>query len=355
MPPTLKDVCKLAGTSDATASMILNGRKGNRFTPETRDRVMKAARELGYRPQRAAQMLRTGKSNNIAVLLNDLSNPFFGRYASLIQRKLLGHGYTAIPLETQADARRENELLNWLPQRAVDGAIDLQGMLHVVSDTFDEVAPRVPLAIRCATAPPKQLKAHIIDVQYAHGMRLLAEHLAETGRKRPGLVVVERHVPGHIKGGRDSAWTQDIRSAFETAGMPIAPEHWCGPGTESDLHEWYEGTRAFLEAHREIDCLVAHNAALLPPVLQGAIDAGRTISADLAVACFDDPPEMAYLAGGVTTVREPVERIASWLVEGLVHRIKRRAKAPMRESAAPELVVRRSTTAGAGKRARQHV
>lgn len=346
--PTLQDVCRLAGTSDATASMILNGRQAHKFRPETRERVLRAARELGYVAQRAGQTLRTGKSLNIALLLNELTNPFFGRYASILQGELLGRGYMAIPLETHADNGSERAWLGSLMQRNVDGLIDLQGMLQSDSEAYDRFAERAPVVIRSPGVLPAGVRGHVVRVDYRPGLNELARHLAETGRRSPGVLTVEKHLPGCATGGRDTNWTQMCVRSFEQAGIPVAEEHWFDGGSEADMGSWYRATRSLAASGAKIDCLLVHNASLVPAVLEGLRESGWEVGARLALATFDDPPEMSCLCGGVTTIREPVEEIARQLVEGLFGRMSDPRQPGVQVNVRAELVVRSSTAGSPG-------
>lgn len=342
--PTLQDVCKLAGTSDATASMILNGNQAHRFRPQTVELVMRAARDLGYVPQHAGRTLRTGKSFNVAVLLNDLSNPFFARYTSLIQRELLVQGYTTIPLETQATTDRENELLTWLLQRNIDGVIDLQGMLGEASEVYDTFARQTPLVIRSASTLPQKVACHVIHVDYERGMAKLAQHMASIGCRHPAVLTVTSHMPGRAAGGGNPEWTKHCLSAFAGAGIPIALEHWYSGGIEHEMDGWYKTCRSLKKNRDHFDCLLVHNAAVLPAAIQGIVETGRQIGRDLALAAFDDPPYLAYLCGGITSLREPVESIAARLVESLLERLTQASQPSLTTNVTTELVIRASTS-----------
>ncbi len=347
--PTLHDVCKLAGTSDATASMILNGGQAYRFRPEIRERVQRAAKELGYVPQRAGQTLRTGKSYNIAVLLNGLENPFFARYASLLQSKLLKHNYTTIPLQTLSMIEREQELLHWLLQRNIDGVVDLQGMLRSPRE-YHDLAQHSALVIRSTQPLPEGFLGHLIHVDYSHGLRLLAEHLAQMGCRRPGVLAVPAHLPHPHDPQLDSSWTRDCQKTFSRVNIPIDPVHWFDGGLESQMQSWYEAARSLARAPMPVDALLVHNAAVVPAVLQGLSECGVRVGQDLALATFDDPAELTYQCGGVTSVREPVDLIAQRLADALIDRIAALGQPVVRQTLMTELVVRNSTSSFVARR-----
>ncbi|MDX1681633.1 MAG: LacI family DNA-binding transcriptional regulator [Phycisphaeraceae bacterium] len=340
--PTLQDVCRLAGTSDATASMILNGNQAHKFRPETREKVLKAARQLGYVRQQAGQMLRTGRSYHIAILLNHLTNPFFSQYASLLQQELLRRDYTAVSLETHGFTEEEDDLLRWLAERNIDGVINLQPFITSDRETYEQFAARAPLVIRTGADRPAGDPVDTIAIDYRHGLEELAGHMSAMGCRRPGVLAVPHHMPGQAD-GHDAPWTEQCRQAFAAAGIPIAEDHWFDAGPESELADWYEAARRLARSRLPIDGLVAHNALVMPPVVAGLQEAGVTIGRDLAVATFDDPPELRYLAGGITTVYEPMEKIAGRLVEILLDRIADPQQPTTLQVEQPQLVIRGST------------
>jgi LacI family transcriptional regulator len=124
LPPTLSDIAKDAQTSVSTVSRVLSGgNAARRISAPTRERVLDSARRLGYRPNLLARSLRTRKSNTVALLVSDISNPWFGALANLIEQQLHSHGYSLILCNSGEDPEREKEYLQLLPQKGIDGLI----------------------------------------------------------------------------------------------------------------------------------------------------------------------------------------------------------------------------------------
>lgn len=194
MSATLKDISQRAQTSPATVSLVLNGRHFNRVSPATREKIESIAKELGYVPRRAAQILATGKTQNIGVLLNDLSNPFFGLYASLIQQRLWANGYTSLPMETGASRDRERQLLDWLPQKSVDGIIALEG-LWGGSEDYLNVDQAAPFVLRHQVDDQAHGGYSHVSVNYETGVMQLALHLREMGWSNVGMLLQPQQMP----------------------------------------------------------------------------------------------------------------------------------------------------------------
>src|SRR5690606_23589525 len=124
MQPTLQDIAKRTHTSVSTVSRVLSGGSlAQRISAATRQRVLDAAREMGYRPNLVARSLRTRQSKTIALLVSDIANPWFGQIASLIEQSLHRHGYSLLLCNSGEDAEMEREYLELLPQRGIDGLI----------------------------------------------------------------------------------------------------------------------------------------------------------------------------------------------------------------------------------------
>ncbi len=340
--PTLRDIARRANTSESTASLILNGRKAHLFAEETRQRVIRVAKELGYQPRRAAQILATGKTHHIAVVVNDMTNPFFGRYTSLIQAKLVEHGYTAIPLETQGQEDKTAQWLDWLPQRAVDAMIDLQGFMGVNREVYEQHGTQVPVIFRESVPLDEGVELDHVLVDMRVGFHALAEHLRDTGREHAGYLVTTGQLP--TSGGRRHR-TRTIIESFGPAGFDVSDACWRGVD-EGDLDRWHDAARDLLEKRPQTDALFVHNIIAVPPVLRAIEGAGRVVGRDIAVASVDDAPQAEWLGPGITVIAEPVEQIAECLAQMTLVKLGEIEAEPTATRVQTTLIVRGSTAAG---------
>lgn len=117
----LKEVAARAGVAVNTASTILNRRPNSWASKETEARVFKAAEDLGYRPNRAALGLRSGKFHTVALLIPDLHNPFYTAFADLLEVEVEKHGYDLLIESWRTDLDRERHCLSDIIDRQVDG------------------------------------------------------------------------------------------------------------------------------------------------------------------------------------------------------------------------------------------
>jgi len=118
---TSVDVARRAGVSQSTVSLVFSGKGRGRVSEATQERVRRCARELGYRPNVAAQALRLGRSRAVALLVPDVTNPFFSRVLRGAQRAAQAAGYTVALVDTANDRRWEEQSFEALRAGPVDG------------------------------------------------------------------------------------------------------------------------------------------------------------------------------------------------------------------------------------------
>ena len=118
---TSVDVASRAGVSQSTVSLVFSGKGRGRVSAATQETVRRCARELGYRPNVAAQALRLGTSRAVALLVPDVTNPFFARVLGGAQRAAQEAGYTVALVDTGNDRRWEEQSFEALRAGPVDG------------------------------------------------------------------------------------------------------------------------------------------------------------------------------------------------------------------------------------------
>ena len=126
---TIYDVAKAAGVTAATVSVALSGR--GVVNRKTREHILRCAKELGYRPNLVARSLTTGQTHTIALVVYDITNPFYGEVALAVEQTALRSGYRVTFANTMGDKSLGAELLDNLAARQVDGIIVMAGGLSV--------------------------------------------------------------------------------------------------------------------------------------------------------------------------------------------------------------------------------
>ncbi|MFC6714948.1 LacI family DNA-binding transcriptional regulator [Branchiibius cervicis] len=201
MAVRIKDIASQLGVSDATVSLALSGNP--RISAATRERVLAAAKQLGYRPNTAARALRTESTKALGLIVSDVSNPFFGELAGEIERQAGASGYSVMLCNSDEDVERQDEYLSeLLGGRRADGVI----LVPVASSTpalREAAAGRAKMVIldRPLTVPGTGEQANYlrslptVRSDATEALREAAEMLVALGHKRIGVVAPPQTTP----------------------------------------------------------------------------------------------------------------------------------------------------------------
>jgi len=183
MKVTISDVARLAGVSTATVSHTINNTRY--VSNETKERVYKAIRELGYTPDASARSFRTGKKQTVGFIVPDISNKFFGTMIETVENYLSAHGYHLIIANTKEDADREETSLRLLTAGLVDGLLVASTMEEL--DRFDAVIPAgFPVVLVDRTFEAKKYSS--VCVSNFQPIYRSVCRLAGKGAKRVGII-----------------------------------------------------------------------------------------------------------------------------------------------------------------------
>lgn len=314
---TLADVARAAGVSVSTASRALAGAAV--VATATRERVRRAAVELGYEPNLAARQLVTGQGQAIALVLPDIANPFYAGVAKGMQQRVRAEGLTAVFADTDEDPRTERSVL---AQMAPVAARLVLASPRLDDDAIREVAARarVVLVNREADGLPA------VTGDNADGVRQALVHLHALGHRRVGYA-----------GGPATSWSDAARRR----GLAAAP-----PGLEVvDLGAFRPGAGGGVQAAdlalaAGVTAVLAFNDQLALGVLGRLADRGVAVPDRLSVVGFDDIPVARLLAPSLTSVAVPAGELGRTAVELLLDGERTE---PGLRTLPVELQVRRST------------
>lgn len=305
---TQKDVAKAAGVSQATVSMVLSG--GSPAIPaETWARITKAAKDLGYVPNRFAQALKTSRSMTIACIVPDITNPFYPSLIRGIQSVTDGLSYDVIAVNTDGVPERERHFLDWARQGRVDGVIGVFFTLRA-GDFSPLVEAGVPV-VRIESSKKRGGELPIDDIFVDSQAAALAvtDYLIGQGHSRIAMVAG--------RGGPQSTRIEGYRMALAKAGYE---EHVILDDEFSEIG----GTRAaetILASSFQPTAIFAANDLMAIGVMQALRDRDIDIPSEIAVVGFDDISAAKLVTPPLTTVAQfqwqMGERAAQTLMERL--------------------------------------
>ncbi len=332
MGATIDDVAARSGVSTATVSRVLSGSAPAR--PETRERVLAAARELDYRPSSIARALKRRETRTLGLVVTDITNPFYPQVVRAVEAAAHARGYGIVLANGGDDSARELEHLDLLVERRVDGIVIASSrMTRRHADRLRAVP--VPVVLINDTVAGSGLPA--VTTAHRHGARMAGEHLIGLGHRRIGHIGAPAEHPA--AGQR----RQGLRDALRGAGLPD-PLVGIGDGrvTGGAL-----AAEALVAAG--VTGIVAYNDLTAIGALGALRRAGIGVPDDVSVVGFDDIDLAAWTDPPLTTLRQPTDRLGLWAVEhlaDLLAGIGDRPSGPVQLE--PVLVVRGSTAAAQG-------
>lgn len=332
-PVTIRDVARRADVHPGTVSRALNEQTRALVNQETAERVLRAADELGYRPNPIARGLKTNRSFTVGVLIPDLTNPLFPPIVRGVEDRLGPAGYTPLLVNTDSDPAREHSHIEAMRARQVDGLIAATARLDV-EELADLAAGGMPLVLVNRSLEDGSVPA--VTVDDAKGSALAVEHVVSLGHVRIGHVAGPQFVStGHRR-------YEGFKAAMDAAGLPVAPEY----VSFADAYTEAEGARACAEvlaAEPRVTAIVAANDRLAIGCYDALSSAGLSCPEDVSIIGFNDMPLIDRLRPPLTSIRVPQREIGYEAAEVLLRELSGEP-GPNREVVLdPSLVVRGST------------
>ncbi|CBV43087.1 LacI family DNA-binding transcriptional regulator [Halomonas elongata] len=325
----IRKVAELADVSVATVSRTL--KTPDIVSPETRDRVLAAVEQAGYRPNMMAVQFRSQRTRNLVVLVPTIANTFFARVIGGIQEAAQRRGYGILLCNTLGDERTEQAYAGMVSTRQADGLIQLRAYDPFTSLNGESRPPMVNACEVLDEAPCPTVK---LDNRAA--ARTVTEHLLSLGHRRIGM----------IKGPRNSPLTRDrllgFQDALAAAGLTPDKSLWCpGDFTPPSGHRAAGDLLARTDPPTAIFC---ENDEMAMGAMRRIREAGLRVPEDISVAGFDDIAFASFCDPSLTTIAQPAEEFGHEAVSLLLDIIDDRDGAADRHRIMPfELVVREST------------
>jgi LacI family transcriptional regulator, galactose operon repressor len=323
---TIREVAQRAGVSVATVSYVLNDAR--KVRPETEQRVLLAAKELGYSPNTAARSLVVGRSSMVGLVIPDIENPFFPEITKAFQEAAAMAGLETIVMNTNYDAQRTRSMVDRLASLQVPGAAFLTSQV--------DPPVREALAKRgiCGVYLEHDVTAeHIsnIAIDYGHGIAEAVKHLADLGHRRVGLIGGPAH--GSSARRRKNAFLE----CADTAGLETRV-------LDSDftVQGGYFSCARLLNRFAAT-AIMAANDLMAIGAMHFAYDRQVRVPADLSVVGFDDITFAQFTQPALTTVNVPRVEIGRLAFQALNALITDRQSGGKQYEVKTSLVIRQTT------------
>ena len=300
---TLADVARLAGLSKTAVSLILNDRPGSRLSDEAAERARAAAAQLGYKPNPAAQSLRSGKTRTIGFISDQVT---ITRFASAMVRGTLRaakeHDHTVLIAETGDEVSHLAAAFDEMIDRRVDGVI--VGLMAARMVDVPSAPHGVPVVIVNGRTPDDL--PSVLPDEYTAG-RAMASVLLDAGHTRIGFIADVPRIAGDLRRSatiaRRIAGIRDALAERDVTAVQVEAENWTTKLGFTEAHR-------MMRAHPDLTALIAATDGVAFGVYQALAEMGLRVPDDVSVVSFDDEELASLVRPGLTTARLPYEQMA---------------------------------------------
>jgi DNA-binding LacI/PurR family transcriptional regulator len=326
--PAMTDVAKLAGVSHQTVSRVLNDHPN--VKDQTRIRVRAAMEQLGYRPNRAARTLATGRSRVVGIVSQNTALYGPASLLGAVERAAADAGYAVgVASVSRLDRRSIADAVERLLDQGVGGIVVIAPVFSA-NEAIDHLPHDLPM-VTIDGDPARETQLVTVDQEL--GARLATQHLLDAGHDTVW------HVSGppdwFDSAGRIRGW----QAALADAGADVPPV----VAADWTLAAGYTAGQ-MLARIREVRAVFAANDHLALGIMKALREAGRSVPDDISIVGFDDIPEAAYLSPALTTIRPDFDAVARETVR-LLHQQMANDSSPSSPAPLPPALVSRSSVA----------
>ncbi|WP_184662869.1 LacI family DNA-binding transcriptional regulator [Texcoconibacillus texcoconensis] len=320
---TIKDVANYANVSVATVSRVLNNKGYISKTAE--EAVLKAIKELDYRPNSVARSLYHKTSNMIGLLMPDITNPFFPELARAVEDVAMSYGYTVVFCNTDEEMEKEKTYFEALKQKYVDGMIlTTSNMDSTKYDEFDIplvaldriISERIPTVVSENKKGAMEATQHLIerDCKYIAHLRGPVGVRPADDRYNGFIEIAEKEGIGYV--------TADTQFSIELAE---------------------EKTLELFQSHPEIDGIFASSDVTAAGAMHALFKLNKQVPQDVKIVGFDGIPLGTMLVPSLTTIQQSIYKMGEKATQLLIDQIEQKAIDTYYHEFPTSLVVRHTT------------
>jgi DNA-binding LacI/PurR family transcriptional regulator len=342
-PVTLADIAALAAVTPMTVSRVINNSLGYVHV-ETRERVLRVAREMNYRRNGLARGLKRQRTETVGLVIGDIANPFAAELTRGVREVLERRGYSLFICISEHTAREDVQAFDSLADHRADGLIVATRGSRSGNERLQELIDSgVPVSL--IGRDFRHQHADLVTADHLKGGYEATRHLIQLGHQRIGFVGVS------LTQGSRLRRFQGYLEALTEHGLAVEERLIVGGRSTSDQmpgysteEMGYDGMVKLLALKKRPTAVFARNDFTAVGALNAIKRAGLRIPEDIAVVGYDDIPLATHTSPALTTVRQPTREQGRVAAEFLLQRIEEDRERPREERRFEcELVVREST------------
>ena len=323
MPPTIKDVAKLANVGIGTVSRVINN--DGHVSKEAKESVLKAIKDLNYIPNVMGQRLRTNKSNVIALMVPVIVHPFFNELASYVEQEADKFGYSMLLVSSQQRISKEDEIINKLSRNEVDGAIFVTHYEHKweklnklsIISIDRHLSNDIPFVTSNNYDASKEAIKYLIDKG--------AKKIAYLGSKPK----VESEVLQRLKAYQDIIKENNLEEYVLNEKI----DH----GEEIKL------VNEFITNYQDVDAVFVSGYSLADALYSELLKRNIDVPNKIQIICYDGDFSNSLVSNQMTCIQQPIKEMAVAAVDLLMKKINKEENIELKNILKSKLVLGKTT------------
>ena len=311
---TIKDIARMCGVGVSTVSRAINNHPD--ISPETKEMILSVIKENSYIPNNSARNLKRTDAKSIAVLVKGMTNPFFSAMIKVMEAEIKKKHYSLVLHRVEMNEDEVDVALELIKEKRLRGIIFLGGYFSHSEEKLKML--HVPFILSTVGCPPGNMSRELyssVSVDDAKESGRIVQYLIDQGHRDIAILAAETE-DASIGRLRLEGYMQTL----EKNGIPLRDELICSMNPDIEfysLENGYEVTKDLLRRGVRCSAIFAISDLLAIGACRAILESGKRIPQDYAVAGFDGIEMGRYYTPSVTTVRQPVEKLA----EGTVSRL----------------------------------
>ncbi len=304
---TIKDIAKRCGVSVSTVSRALNNNA--EINAETKAMIMQVVQETGFVPNNSARNLKRTDTNNIAVLVKGINNPFFTSMIKIMEKEIYKKNFSFVLHHVDEHEDEVDVALELIKEKRLKGIVFLGGHFFHSEEKFEQIS--VPFVFSTVGAKPEDMDKAIysnIAVDDRVASKKMVSYLIDLGHKDIAIITPEM-------GERTIGYQrlQGYREALLENNIELQEELVCSVCQDMDLYSMENGfvtTKKLIDSGTKFTAIFAMSDSLAIGACRALKDAGYKIPEDVSVAGYDGIDWGNYYVPRLTTLKQPVEEMA---------------------------------------------
>lgn len=310
MSTTIKDIARVANVSTATVSRVIN-KKDEGVSDSTRKKVLDIIEELDYQPNAFARGLVTKKSKTIGLIIPDITNPFFPDVTRGVEDVANKNGYNVFLCNTDDDSNKQNQYINTLKEKHVDGIIFTFTSIPKYEHVLKLIKSGVPVVMLDRQIDFEDIYGVFLDNH--KGGYLATKHLIDLGHKKIGCIAG----PLHSKNSRERL--EGYKKALSDAEIDFNEK--LVIAGDFKLTGGMKATKKLL-TEEDLTALFICNDLMVYGAYKEIKSMGYKIPKDISIVGFDDIQLSQVLEPQLTTIRQPIYDMGAEASKMLIKLIK---------------------------------